>query len=419
MDNFTHTLAALLVAEAAIAFVPASMPSVSARSRRILLIASAITNNLPDADFIYAGITPGKLGYLLHHRGHTHTLPFALLLGLSCFWLCRWWLERKPPASADSSRALERRLLLGLCVLGPFLHIGLDATNNYGVHPFWPVYSGWFHGDGVFVVEPWLWVVTLPALTASARTVIGRGVLIVTLIAAVGICWAYPRLPAPIAVALTVVALTAGLGAFQLTPTQRLRGALVAWLIVTGVFFAGSRLARSTLRAALAVEPGAGSRSALDVVITPLVGNPFCYAAIGVEVSDSSYRLSVARVSPFPWFFDARHCPSDREGTTARLGSAGLPSARVAWYGRWEGSLEGLRKLSERCDAAAFLRFARTPYWTERPSGGYVIGDLRYDNSPELDFAEMELDPVEMRCPPNVPGWTPPRQDLLERAAGR
>jgi inner membrane protein len=412
MDNFTHTLAALLVAETAIAFAPETARAVSARSRRILLTASAVSNNLPDADFVYAGITPGKLGYLLHHRGHTHTLVIGLLLGLACFWLGSRWLAGR----SKSGTAFERRLLLGLCLLGPVLHLALDATNNYGVHPFWPLYSGWFYGDTVFIVEPWLWVVTLPVLIAGAQTRVGRWIWIVMLLAGLGLAWAFPGLPAINAVALTLVALVCGIGAFHFEPTRRLRWAATGWILITCLFFAGSRLAERTLANSLALEHRAGSRTLLDAVVTPLPGNPFCYSVIALEASDADYRLSLARVSIAPWLLDARRCPSERRATTARLGSAGLPSKSVAWQGRWEGSLRRFGELSRRCDVAAFLRFARAPYWETLANGRILLGDLRYDNSPELDFAELELEAGAPSCPPATPSWLPPRRDLLDRA---
>jgi hypothetical protein len=78
-----------------------------------------------------------------------------------------------------------------------------------------------------------------------------------------------------------------------------------------------------------------------------------------------------------------------------------------------------LRELAKRCDVAAFLRFARAPYWNEPETRGTVIGDFRYDSSPELEFAEMELEPGAPRCPTAVPGWTLPRQDLLDGARPR
>jgi inner membrane protein len=50
-------------------------------------------SNLPDLDALYTGITGGKLGYLLHHRGHTHTLVGAVAIGLAMYALCMLWMR--------------------------------------------------------------------------------------------------------------------------------------------------------------------------------------------------------------------------------------------------------------------------------------------------------------------------------------
>ena len=81
-------LAGLAVAHAALYLRAGRTSSVSSRPLQLAtLLTSALANNAPDLDFLYSGITPGKLGYLLHHRGHTHTLlatvPLALL-ALGC-----------------------------------------------------------------------------------------------------------------------------------------------------------------------------------------------------------------------------------------------------------------------------------------------------------------------------------------------
>ena len=42
--------------------------------RRLFYAAGIVAANLPDLDLFYTAVTPAPLGYLLHHRGHTHTL---------------------------------------------------------------------------------------------------------------------------------------------------------------------------------------------------------------------------------------------------------------------------------------------------------------------------------------------------------
>jgi inner membrane protein len=162
LDNVTHSLAGMLLAEAALVLRRESRPQV----RAVAYLASALANNLPDSDIVYTWITgPKPLGSLLHHRGHTHTLlvalPMAWLLGLA---LWRWYSAR----NADASKR-DQNLILGLCLVGPLLHLTMDFANNYGVHPFWPLSGRWFYGDTIFIVEPLWWAIAIPILAQLVR----------------------------------------------------------------------------------------------------------------------------------------------------------------------------------------------------------------------------------------------------------
>src|SRR5437899_3040590 len=87
--------------------------------RRVLCVVSLCTNNLPDSDLLLSSLTTGKLGYLLQHRGFTHTLALVVPQGLA-------------PLVAVAALARWRRWdwgrrdwlwLAGVAVLGPALHI--------------------------------------------------------------------------------------------------------------------------------------------------------------------------------------------------------------------------------------------------------------------------------------------------------
>src|SRR5688500_13795310 len=156
MDNVTHALAGLLIAEAAVALLERlSAAPTSPGFRRAARIVGVIGAEVPDIDVLYAGPARGmgKLGYLLHHRGHTHTVLFAVAAALA-MWAVAVALRRGAPPG-------ERRAMLWVALAGTLSHIALDYTNSYGVHPFWPVVNRWFYGDAVFIIEPWLWIAAL------------------------------------------------------------------------------------------------------------------------------------------------------------------------------------------------------------------------------------------------------------------
>jgi membrane-bound metal-dependent hydrolase YbcI (DUF457 family) len=187
MDNVTHSLAGLLLAEGAIRLrsrVTRSEPS--RQFRAVAAISSMIAANLPDADLLYSGLGGNRLRYMLHHRGHSHTVLIALAGAvLVCGVAIRiWrWREREGPTRADT------RWLLGLLLVSTLSHLVLDWTNSYGVHPFWPVDNRWHYGDAVFIVEPWFWVLSVPTLIAASARSTPRVVLSLVMLS--GLC---PRL---------------------------------------------------------------------------------------------------------------------------------------------------------------------------------------------------------------------------------
>ena len=139
MDNLTHTLIGVLLGDTAARSAPTTQEGLPTNTRRSLFIwVMAIGSNLPDVDFIYSLVSGNKLDYLSQHRGYTHTLVGALLAALLILIVCEFWLRHKHlvPARADRMR------LIALALIAPLLHLAMDATNSYGVHPFWPFYNG-------------------------------------------------------------------------------------------------------------------------------------------------------------------------------------------------------------------------------------------------------------------------------------
>ena len=156
VDNVTHAFVGAAMAECA---VPRGA---SARTRTVFLTAGVVAANAPDVDLLYTGITEAPLGYLLHHRGHSHTLPgLAVARPRAVAGL------RLLPWVRAAMRGTERRwiLLIAAALLG---HLLMDTANGYGTHLFYPFSARWIYGDAVFVLEPWLWVILGATLALNA-----------------------------------------------------------------------------------------------------------------------------------------------------------------------------------------------------------------------------------------------------------
>src|SRR5689334_18161704 len=229
MDNLTHTLAGMLLAEAACTARRESRKPVRAAA----YLTSALANNLPDIDPIYTWITgPKPLGSLLHHRGHTHTLALALPAGLAlALVVLRVFARRHGPFSTG-----ERNLVIALGVAGAGMHIGMDFGNNYGVHPFWPLVSSWFYGDAIFIVEPLWWAAALPTLAFAVTARWLRIVLVTLLAASFAAAFLLPFITTGTLVAMIALAALSGGAARAASPPARIAIATSMWLAVAATF---------------------------------------------------------------------------------------------------------------------------------------------------------------------------------------
>ena len=409
MDNVTHSVAGLLLAES-MARVRArgAIPEPSARFGAVAAIASMIAANLPDADLFYSGIGGDRLRYMLHHRGYTHTVVVAVL-GAVLVWavvtLLWRWRAREWPGRR------EARWLLALFLAGTLSHLVLDWTNSYGVHPFWPFDDRWRYGDAVFIVEPWLWIVSVPALVFARTSRIARVLLSLVLLAGLGLAWRVNAVSAGAAIALTVgAALSVGL-ARVLRADGRIVAAIAGWVAVTLVMAAGSATARAALlRATRELDPAV---EVLDVVMSPLPANAVCMSAITVERSGATYRVATARVSSAPSFVAAARC-GQRASVGSSLGASTRPPTRaVQWGGEWAGPSQDLQALVRgSCPALAAMRFIRVPMWKAVGESTVLLGDVRYGGGGG-GFADVHVPRRSAVCPSAVPPWTPPRADLL------
>jgi inner membrane protein len=398
LDNLTHSLLGA-------AFTELALPRPAAPiTRRVFFAAGLVSANLPDVDILYAGITPEPLGYLLHHRGHTHTvaglLPQGLLLALALLAI---------PA-ARRVMAAHRGPLALLGVAGLLSHLVLDSWNSYGLHPFPPFDADWYYGDAVFIFEPWLWLflgvsAVANAIHAWTRVAAAAVFLLPLALAAVG---ALPTF------ALATLALAGALLAWGLRgrpPRARAAAALALSGAFVAVLFVLSHRAESRVRAALEpTRPG----HIVDVVLNPNPGLPLCWGIIAVEkdATAGEYVLHRGTLSLAPGAIPSASCPSHRIG---RLEAREIADGgRITWAEPIHQSLQGLRERTERdCWVRAWMQFGRAPVVK-----GDSILDLRFDTGRGGNFTAMPVRPVAPSgdagtCPPHVTPWAMPRADLL------
>lgn len=403
MDNLTHSLVGLALGELADRALPANPDPLKARTRRrVLLATGALASNFPDLDLVLTPLLAPPLGYLLHHRGHTHTLLYALpqialLLGL--LWLL--WPGARRLLQGDR---VARKAVLATAAVSMVLHLSLDFLNVYGVHPFHPLDSRWLYGDMVFIIEPVFWTTLGVALALLVPNRVLRW-LFAGLIMAAPVLFTYMGFLqwgslAGLLLVAGVVAFMARRGGANGVIT-----ALVACLGFIAVQGVAGHLAREQIRSALA-ELDPGSRI-LDLPLSAFPSNPLCwsFATITDNGGAGSYAVRLGVLSLAPGVSDVAACP-------ARFGGEPDGQARtLSWKYKEDGSLASLRTLQQdNCHFDGWLRFARVPSLIDGKATDIRFSAPGVDNFSTLPYAGMADQP----CPAPVPQWERPRQDLLD-----
>ena len=147
MDNVTHSLAGWVLGQAGL----------KTRTRKGLA-ALILGANMPDIDVFFGAVPWDPLAT---HRGFTHGLVGGVLLmppmlaGL--LWLLdRWQVGRG--ALFKSGLPMRVGWLVALCYLGALTHPLLDLLTTYSVQLLSPFSAAWFHADGLFIIDLWLWL---------------------------------------------------------------------------------------------------------------------------------------------------------------------------------------------------------------------------------------------------------------------
>ena len=342
MDNITHAFIGAAMAECA---VPRSA---SARARTVFMCAGIIAANAPDVDLLYSGVIEEPLGYLLHHRGHSHTLPGVGVLGFLI-----WSGLRLLPQARLAIRGMESRwlALIAAALAG---HMLMDTANGYGTHLWYPFWSGWVYGDAVFVLEPWLWAIFGAILALNAgRT--WRVVIAVMALVPIGALIQIGLLQAGVAAAVVAVVGAAAVAVRRWPPRRRAAAALVATAAIVVVMSGVSRAAKDQARRAIA-DPSGGE--VIDVTADANPGVPWCWAVLVLQKStgESTDALVARRatLSLLSGVWPAASCAS------ARLGVGWSTETRrsddFVLHRQWKIDAEALRALyAGNCRARAWL----------------------------------------------------------------
>ncbi len=141
MDNFTHTLTAVVLSQAGLN-----------RKTRFATLALVLGSNLPDVDAVtWAG---GSVTYLRYHRGLTHSVLGSLVLAGALAAALHWWGEKLPLKKIGPP--LDARWLFAICWIATATHSFMDFTNSFGIRPFLPFSGRWYAWDIVWIIDPLL-----------------------------------------------------------------------------------------------------------------------------------------------------------------------------------------------------------------------------------------------------------------------
>ena len=397
MDNITHSLVGNALADVSLRTRP------SRSDRRLAVGAGIIAANLPDIDLAYSGIAPQPLGFLLHHRGHTHTVFGLVVLAILLM------MSYRLVPSIRKLQAVDRLRLWSLIAVALASHLLLDSLNSYGVHPFHPVDSRWYFGDAVFIFEPSLWLVLGIGVAWSARNRAGR------LAAALPIA-IFPLtmllmniIPPEAAASLAIVGLPFAWITRRQSPRARAGMALAGCVLIIAGFTGAARVARSAVRVVLGPELHG---RVIDIVLSPNPSAPLCWAAIVIELDEAAGEYVL-------WRGTLSLAPDWKAPTTCALHRF-TPAREVTLLGRGREfalrdmihqPLQRLRDAAQRdCWTREWLRFGRAPVI----AGGSIF-DLRYAERVGQDFTQMPLASGRRDCPSYLPEWGTPRSDLLSR----
>ncbi|HJV74391.1 MAG TPA: metal-dependent hydrolase [Noviherbaspirillum sp.] len=407
MDNISHSVVGLATGE----LVHRSLPQEADGDRqnlrrRLLLLSCWLASNFPDLDLFLTPLLPEPLGYLLHHRGHTHTLLYAIPQALF-LWATLWLLWPSARKLLKESAAARSGVIISVC-LGFTLHLLMDYLNSYGLHPFHPFDSRWLYGDMVFILEPVFWIAFGVPMAMTVRRPALKIALLVLLFGAPLFFTIREYLAWGSLAALALIGVVPGAIQHKAGAKGR-QGLVVAFCMCLG-FIGVQGVASGQARHLIAESVRAKDPSSelVDVSLSSFPTNPLCWAFVSVERNDGagSYALRRGILSLAPDMLSTAECPASLSGDLPQ----NAPSRAIAFVSQENGKLDMLRKLKDsNCYFKAWLRFARAPSVNDTEAS-----DIRFSSSPRGNFTTLNFAKFSGKeCPRFVPEWDFPRSDLL------
>ncbi len=410
MDNISHTLVGLAAGELIHRSLPEE-PSIESQGvrRRLLLISCFLASNFPDLDLILTPLLPAPLGYLLHHRGHTHTFLYEIPQAILLFALI--WLLSKPARVLLKASKTARLGLASAIGVGFVFHILLDSFNSYGIHPFHPIDSNWYYGDSIFIIEPVFWLSFGFPLAMMMRRKWAKWFAL-SFLTVMPLLFAYKKYLHP--VALVLLLLMGGvLALWQARVGVRTRRVLFTAFAISILFIGIQKFSSNTAKDVVRVgaELNDPEFQMMEVAATPAPTNPLCWGFIAIEKHKTLdvYKLTRGRLSLAPGLLPVGSCA---EVVSEAPDEQKEIAPGLVFLTEERGDLALLRKLvAENCHVSAWMRFARAPLVTETEAN-----DLRFTmRGSRANFTLMNIPSMAAHtCSDAIPQWNRPREDLLQ-----
>jgi len=291
MDNLTHSLVGLAASKA-------GLERLSPHTTALCIVAA----NAPDSDIV-ALLFGGRWSFLQHHRGISHSILGTAMLALVVpflFFVVDYLLAK----IRSRAPGINLRGLLLASIVVSATHPFLDWTNNYGIRLLLPWSPKWFYGDLVFIVDPFIWVITGGAaflLTSKTRRQTVLWTLLALVVTTIVMLGTRSRITSSSLVSLRVswiVAMLLLLILFRLRLADRWRGKLaIAAFIVLILYLGGlSVLHRKAVNDAehraseIALQ---NNESVVGLAAMPKLADPFRWQCV-LTTDRAGYRFEIS-----------------------------------------------------------------------------------------------------------------------------